>query len=309
MVPTYEPGPHLEAALAGVLAQDPGPADMQIEVVDDASPRADTAALVRRIAGGRVAVHRQPANVGLARNWNECVRRAAGHVVHVLHQDDVIRPGFYAALRRGFDGPEPAGAAFCRYEYLDADGRPLGAPPAERETPGPLGDWLRKIATSQRVACSSVVVRRDVYAAVGGFRTDLVYALDWEMWARIAGRYRYWYEPAVLCGFRTNHDSETRRLRRSADTVRDMLKCLDITRSYLPPHQRAACRRAGRRFCATDGLNAAFLLARAGDYLPAARAFRQAFAADPAAAVGRVLRWAAKQPGRAFARPAADGSR
>ena len=46
MIPAYEPGPFLEAALAGVLAQDPGPEEMQIEVIDDASVRTDTGTTV-----------------------------------------------------------------------------------------------------------------------------------------------------------------------------------------------------------------------------------------------------------------------
>jgi glycosyltransferase involved in cell wall biosynthesis len=302
MIPTYEPGPFLEPALASVLAQDPGPGEMQIEVIDDASPRTDTAALVRRTAGDRVAVRRQPVNGGLARNWNECIRRASGQVIHIMHQDDIVRPGFYAALRPAFEGPAPAGAAFCRFTFLDEAGRPSAPSFLERGTAGVLDDWLRKMAISQRIVCSSVVVRRDVYEALGGFRSDLVYALDWEMWARIASRYAFWYEPAVLCGFRVHAGSESSRLQRSAATVRDHLRCLDILQSYLPRHLRRSCLQQGQRHCATDGLNTAYQLARRGHFLPAARAFHQSFVVDPVQAVLRVLHWATKAPRRYLTR-------
>jgi hypothetical protein len=275
---------------------------MQIEVIDDASPRTDTAALVHRVAGGRVAVHRQPVNGGLARNWNECVRRAAGRVVHILHQDDVVRPGFYAALRPAFEGPAPAGAAFCRFTFLDEAGRPTTQSPLQRGTAGLLDGWLPKIATYQHIACSAIVVRREVYEALGGFRSDLVFALDWEMWARIASRYPYWFEPAVLCGFRVHPGSETGRLTRSAETVRDLLRCVHIVQSHLPRHLRRPCLRRGRRYCATGGLNAAYQLAQRGHFLPAARVFHQSFLIDPVQAILRVSRWVANAPRRYLAR-------
>ena len=41
MIPTYNRATYLERTLASVLAQDPGPQKMQIEVVDDASTSDD----------------------------------------------------------------------------------------------------------------------------------------------------------------------------------------------------------------------------------------------------------------------------
>ena len=51
MIPTYNCADHLRAALAGVLAQDPGPEEMQIEVVDDASED-DPESVVAELGGG-----------------------------------------------------------------------------------------------------------------------------------------------------------------------------------------------------------------------------------------------------------------
>jgi hypothetical protein len=38
------------------------------------------------------------------------------------------------------------------------------------------------IAQRQRVQCPAAVVARSTYESVGGYRTDLRLALDWEMW-------------------------------------------------------------------------------------------------------------------------------
>jgi len=59
MIPTYKARPdYLEETLKSVLQQDPGPAQMQIEVVDDCSPDGAPEELVRRVAGNRVALCR-----------------------------------------------------------------------------------------------------------------------------------------------------------------------------------------------------------------------------------------------------------
>ncbi|HEV2736566.1 MAG TPA: glycosyltransferase, partial [Longimicrobiaceae bacterium] len=78
MVPTYDCAAYLRRALESVLAQDPGPGAMQIEVVDDRSTRDDPEAVVREVGGGRVAFYRQARNVGHVGNFETCLLRSRG---------------------------------------------------------------------------------------------------------------------------------------------------------------------------------------------------------------------------------------
>ena len=98
MIPTYNCGRYLEAALRSVLAQDWGPEAMQIEVVDDHSTADDPEEMVARLGGGRIAFHRQPENVGVVGNLNTCLQRSRGELVHLLHGDDYVLEGFYRTL-------------------------------------------------------------------------------------------------------------------------------------------------------------------------------------------------------------------
>src|SRR5437868_3875502 len=104
MIPTYNPRTdYLEQALRSVLQQDPGPEQMQIEVVDDCSNDSTASEIVRRIGTGRVMFHVEPQNRGLANTWNRCIERARGHWVHILHQDDIVLPGFYYRWRNAIE--------------------------------------------------------------------------------------------------------------------------------------------------------------------------------------------------------------
>jgi GT2 family glycosyltransferase len=198
IIPTYNGTKYLEQTLRSVLEQDPGSDLMQIEVVDDCSTQDDPEELVREIGQGRISFYRQPKNLGLIGNWNDCIKRARGHWVHILHQDDVVKFGFYKRLQAAVEKEPTIGAAFCRYFYMDEKGCEQALSPLERETPGVISNWIERIAVMQRIECPSIVVKREVYEDLGGFSQEAYYAADWEMWKRIAAHYSVWYEPELL---------------------------------------------------------------------------------------------------------------
>jgi GT2 family glycosyltransferase len=239
MLPVYEPDQRLTEALASVLHQDPGPEAMQIAVVDDASARTDVAALVAQVSpDARVEVHRAARNRGLAANWNECIRLARGEIVHLLHQDDRVGAQFYARLTPAFAADPGIGMAFCRHAFLDDANRITGRSHRERWTPGVPRNWLGRIAENQRIQCAAALVRRTVYERLGGYREDLAYALDWEMWVRIAASCRVWYEPRTLAYYRRHEGSETARLKRQNTITRDVFRAIELFADHLPAPQR-----------------------------------------------------------------------
>ena len=71
---------------------------MEIEVVDDCSTEDDPEAVVREVGKGRVKFHRKSRNEGVTANFNTCVQRSSGELVHILHGDDYVLPGFYRTI-------------------------------------------------------------------------------------------------------------------------------------------------------------------------------------------------------------------
>jgi hypothetical protein len=244
MIPTYNPKPlFFEQALRSILAQDPGAEQMQIAVVDDASNEIDPKPLVRQIAGDRIAVYRQEKNVGLSGNWNACIRHAAGRWVHIMHQDDIVLPGYYESIRAAVESNDDIGLAFTRCVNFDGHGNWIHLSRLERPTPGIVSDWLQRIAINNRIQCPAVSVRADVYREVGGFRSDLIYSLDWEMWCRIAARYAVWFDPNIRMSYRVHQESETGRLQALSLTAPDERRAIRLINQVLP----AAIRRRAMR--------------------------------------------------------------
>lgn len=233
MIPTYNCAKYLRETLTSVLAQDIGSDLMQIEVVDDASSD-NPAAIVNAIGQGRVSFYRQPKNVGHIENFQTCLARSRGKLVHLLHGDDAIRDGFYRTMQQAFEVNSQVGAAFCRHEYINEQSQPHYLSEQEQSESGVLNNWLEKLATRQRIQTPSIVVRRDVYEALGGFDRRLTCVEDWEMWVRIATHYPVWYEVEPLALYRTHSSSNTGRHQRSGENVRYMRRAIEIMKEYLP---------------------------------------------------------------------------
>lgn len=251
MIPTYNCADYLRETLASVLSQDPGPDIMQIEVVDDCSTADDPRLVVEETAGSRVSFFRQSENVGYIRNFETCLARSQGRLIHLLHGDDLVRAGFYQRMQGGFERHPEIGAAICRHIYMDEDGHWRSLSPLERSDAGVLENWLETLASGQRVATPAVVVRREVYERLGGFDRRFTCAgEDWEMWVRIAAHFPVWFEPEPLAAYRMKRSgsltgSGTHRL------VVDMQLAVEIIDEYisdhLPPTHAAALLSGARK--------------------------------------------------------------
>lgn len=291
MIPTYNCAHFLQATLESVLEQAPGPERMQIEVVDDASGD-DPESVVERVGRGRVAFHRHPHNLGHVGNFNACLERARGRLVHILHGDDRILPGFVERMERAFEpgagGGPRAGAAFCRHLYVDDRDRPIRTSTLERAEPGILENALERMTRQQRVQPPSIVVLREVYEALGGFdRRFRSCSEDREMWVRIASRYPVWFEPEVLACYRKHPESLASRAYRTGQNLRDERAAIRIFSGYLPPDRAPEWTAAARESAARWGLDLADQAAARGDRRTARVQLLQAFRTRPSVRTAR----------------------
>ena len=235
MIPTYNCAEYLRETLTSVLAQDLGPDLMQIEVIDDCSTQDDPKAIVEELGKGRVQFYQQPQNIGYIKNFETCLQRSDGKLIHLLHGDDYVRHGFYRKTQRLFEDYPQIGAAFCRHIYMDSMGHWKLISPLEQQHSGILENGLEQIVLGAPLQCVAMVVRRDVYEHLGGFDRRFVCCYeDREMWMRIAVHYPIGYETDPLAVYRLmSHKSLTKRTIRSGEYAQDINKGLAIFESYI----------------------------------------------------------------------------
>ncbi|QIP12630.1 glycosyltransferase [Spirosoma aureum] len=242
MIPVYNCAHYLKETLTSVLMQDMGPSQMQIEVIDDASTDGDIASLVAEIGQGRITYFRQPHNVGSLRNFETCLNRSRGQLIHLLHGDDKVYNGYYNAIASLFDSYPEIGAAFCRHNHLDENGHLIKPTDEEASNNGILSNWLMRLAIAQRIQYCSITVKREVYEQLGGFY-GVTYGEDWEMWTRIAHKYPIAYTPNVLAAYRLHSTSISTQSLQTGQNLRDLLWVIETIQQYLPESERYEVKR------------------------------------------------------------------
>jgi glycosyltransferase involved in cell wall biosynthesis len=302
VIPVHDCAGLLPRALGPVLEQLGTRA--QVVVVDDASSD-DPRAVAAQLGGTAVHYERNARNLGAAGTFNRGIALAGGELVHLLHGDDEVLPGFYSAMEAPFRDPSCA-AVVCRTRYIDADGRPLRVTRSERRGDGWWDDALGTLAVSNRIRPSSIVVRRSVYEQLGGFRVDLAHAADWEMWTRIAAHGRIWYVDRVLGCYRVHASSDTAQLVRVGANIRDRVVAIHEVNLHVPPSRRTGSTRRALGYAALFAWRTASREARARrlgtSWAQAREGARCAvLALVPARSASLVRRWRRRVPGQVVA--------
>ena len=227
MIPTYNCARFLGQAIQSVLAEDQPPERMQIEVVDDCSTADDPEAVVRDLGKGRVAFHRKASNQGANANFNTCIERSRGHLVHILHGDDFVAPGFYRTVARGLEAAPTAGMVVVRTFMVNREGEIDNL--ARRLTDKTeVFQTLPEQLYENAILTPGVVVKRTAYEEHGGFIPALIHVADWEMWDRLITLAGAIFVNQPLAFYRLFPENETGRLARSADNLREYLRLADV---------------------------------------------------------------------------------
>lgn len=279
MIPTHQCAAYLGPCLESVLGQlgDTGFAadDLEIVVVDDCSDDAPEG-VVDTIGGGLVRFVRNERNLGAIGNFNACLEAATGELVHLLHGDDLSAPGFYAAASQVFDDHPEVATFVARTTYIDEHGVAAETTRSERTGSGIWDDALAVLAVSNRVRPPGVAVRRSALEAVGGFRTDLPHAADWEMWARLAAYGLMWFEDRSLARYRRHSASDTAGRVLSGDNIAERLRCIDLIAGHVIAENRPPLVRRARAYSALFAARTALGLVRSGHLRGAANQARAA---------------------------------
>lgn len=246
-IPVYNCSKFLPEALLSVLKDALPEPEMEIEVVDDASTDADVLNIVQIIGKGRIKYFRQAENVGSLRNFETCINRSTGKLVHLLHGDDKVKPGYYKKISSLFDEFPQAGAAFCRFSYINDRSAFMYYEKPEAAIDGLLSNWQEKIAVRNTMQYCSVTVKREVYENLGAFY-GITYGEDWEMWVRIAKYYPFAYTTDILAEYRKHGNSITGQKFLNGNYVDDIIEAMQRIQKLLPEEKQKSVLNSSKKF-------------------------------------------------------------
>jgi glycosyltransferase involved in cell wall biosynthesis len=199
---------------------------LEVVVVDDGSTDR-TADVVRSFAArdARVRLIVQPQRGGAAAR-NRGIRAASGAFVAPVDADDLwgreAAARFVEQLRRG--GPETA-VVYAWSTTIDEEGRPTGRYRASRIA----GRVSTTLACHNFIGnASATLIRRDALLEVGLYddafhRAGRQGCEDWDLYLRLADRFRFGAVPAFLVGYRRRAASMSADAERMSESHRMLL--------------------------------------------------------------------------------------
>lgn len=228
IVPAFNAAPYLKETLDSVFAQTRVPAE--VIVVDDGST--DNTCEIARSYGPRVRLlQRHQGGAAAARNLG--ASQSSGEWLAFLDADDVWVPTKLERQLALVD--EATGLVYCdRMNIGVTDGLP------ERQSDiQPLFDgdvFVDLLIKGNVITTSGVLLRADIFRELGGFDHDarLLPAEDWDLWLRVAARYRVRACRETLIRYRLHSEGASRRFDRMMEARR-----LVVSRALESPRGRA----------------------------------------------------------------------
>jgi glycosyltransferase involved in cell wall biosynthesis len=211
VIPTRNRPEMLGAAIDSVLAQTFTDYEIVIVINGPDNPSTPKISEVATITGCRIA---RVARAGIAVALNAGVEAARGEWIAFLDDDDLWVPNRLEAELKLADAAA-ADVVFCNIVKFD-DTR-SGLEPPLRPPPGVS---IAEAMTLKNYGggCSPAMARRAAILDVGGF-DETLNSPDWDLWMRLAWRYRVAWDDAYLVKVREHPENSSNRMSWAGSTL------------------------------------------------------------------------------------------
>lgn len=179
LIGCWNNAPTLVRAIDSILAQTHN--DLELIVVDDGSTD-NTASLVEEAAAKDDRIrHLRLQHVGIALSLNTGLHASRGEFVAFQDADDWSLPNRLQRQLEVMHARRDVAVVGCRMAEVDPDGREL-----QPRTKFAAGDVNGVLLRFNPIPNSCAMVRRAPALALGGFNPRYRYAMDYDLWLRLA---------------------------------------------------------------------------------------------------------------------------
>lgn len=143
--------------------------------------------------------------------------RAEGHILAWLNSDDVYSEDAIQKAVSVFRERRDADVVYGTAAYINEHGEAVGRYPAE-----PFDG--KRLAVVDFICQPSTFFTRSAYDRSGGVNVDLRYAMDYDLWIRMAQQGSFVYFPEVLSYYRLHGESKTVAPHHALENHRECLR-------------------------------------------------------------------------------------
>jgi glycosyltransferase involved in cell wall biosynthesis len=199
VTPSFNQARYIEATIESVLAQD----YQRVEyiIIDGGSTDA-TVEIIKRYQG-RIASWISEPDQGQTDAINKGFARAKGDILAWINSDDTYEPGAVAAAVKNLQSHPNVGMVYGDCNFINESGRVIGR--------------FNAAQTDQRLLRRGYVhipqqasfFRADLWREVGPLDPSFYFAMDYDLWTRIAAKTEIKYIPQTWANFRLHTSGKT----------------------------------------------------------------------------------------------------
>lgn len=239
IIPSYRSSAYIDATLESVSRQTFPSSDLELLVIDDASPDDSVAVARRALANyaldGRVVV--REANGGAAATRNQGWRMASGDWIQFLDHDDILAPHkIESQARCAAQQSDDVAVVYSNWQHLTLEGdawRPSGAVHAPQVDANPVLQILQQITFGY---VGPTLIRKSFLAAVGGFAKERNIGEDVDLMLRIAmagGQFRAAPSDEAAFFYRQTPNSLWQAYAKNPEAMRNLLYTFRSVETFL----------------------------------------------------------------------------
>jgi len=214
-IPAYQAEKHLRETLDAAFAQTCE--DMEILVLDNNTSDGTRTILeeaLRERRDPRLRVVRNDATLSMPDNWNRVVELCRAPLIKLLCADDLIDKTCVQDQADVLTENPDVALVACKVDLLDDAGQPLRRSTGLRRLTGRHDGRavIRQVVRSggNPIGPSAAVTfRRKDFDTVGGFKGDLLYPMELELWTRLLRQGDFVGQTDAMAAFRVSADGAT----------------------------------------------------------------------------------------------------
>lgn len=202
----YNNAPYLPFAIDSICAQSFD--DFEFLIVNDGSSD-DSGAIIDRAASTDSRIHPiHQANAGLIVSLNRMIDEARGDIIARMDGDDIALPERFARQIAYLDAHPQIGVLGTGCTCIDEDGKPH---PYRFENVVSTEEILDDLKNGPPLCHPSVMMRREIVRAVGGYHRAYRHCEDYDLWLRLSERVPMANLPDRLLHYRQSESQVSNR--------------------------------------------------------------------------------------------------
>jgi glycosyltransferase involved in cell wall biosynthesis len=199
VTPSFNQACFLEETMRSVLEQDYP--NIEYVVIDGGST--DGSAEIIQKYESQLAYWQSQKDKGQTDAINQGFARASGEIFAWLNSDDILLPGAVTAAVRQLQTHPEVGMVYGDCLWINADGKKIGNFPAAQTD-------LKKLRRGYvHIPQQASFFRADLWKKVGPLDDSFYFAMDYDLWTRLAAEAPLLYVPELWAAFRLHGDAKS----------------------------------------------------------------------------------------------------